>query len=288
MAGSGQSDDRQSIQVSGPIHYVVRDGRPLSGTLYRPAAAITVPVVVAVHGGGWKQGTPQRYTWWGEWLASRGIAVFAIEYRLATLSACSFPDAVLDVGAAVRFVRDNAADLGLAPEAVFLMGDSAGAHLTSLAALAGGTPLLAKQDDTSLVQDLQVRGVVAVYGVYDLLAQWEHDQLTRPKDQITEALMGFSPLEDRLGYLKASPLTYATTRAPRTGFLVAWGTDDDIVDWQSQSGRFVLALKQTGQYVRTVPVVGAPHFWIEQPIDETASFSGFLAPKLYRFLRERL
>jgi acetyl esterase/lipase len=285
---SGQSDEPQPVQVSGPVQYVVRDGRPLSGILYRPAAAATVPVVVAVHGGGWKLGGPQRYAGWGQWLASRGIAVFAIEYRLANPSAHSFPGAALDVGAAVHFIRDNAVDLGVDPEAVFLMGDSAGAHLTSLAALASGAPLFAKHADGSLAADLRIRGVVAVYGVYDLLTQWEHDQLTRPRDQITEALMGFSPLENRLGYLEASPLMHATTRAPRSPFLVAWGTDDDIVDWRSQSGRFVTALKQTGQYVRTVPVVGAPHFWVEQPIDEPASFAGFLAPKLYRFLRERL
>ena len=48
------------------------------------------------------------------------------------------------------------------------------------------------------------------------------------------------------------------------------------------------ALKQSGQFVRPVPVVGAPHFWIDQPIEESGSFTGFLAPKLFRFLKERL
>jgi acetyl esterase/lipase len=286
MAVSGQSDLIEEVQVSGPLQYVVRDGRPLSGILYRPAVPRAVPVLVGVHGGGWKHGTPERYAGWGQWLASRGIAVFAIEYRLATASARSFPDAALDVGAAVRFISESAIELGLNREAVFLMGDSAGAHLTSLAALAGGAAIFARQEDSALAESLRIRGVIAVYGVYDLLCQWEHDQLARPKDQITEALMGFSPLANRLGYLEASPLMHVTTRAPRTSFLVAWGTEDDVVDWPSQSGRFVTALKQTGQYVRTVPVVGAPHFWIDQPIDEIASFSGFLAPKICKFVRD--
>jgi hypothetical protein len=34
--------------------------------------------------------------------------------------------------------------------------------------------------------------------------------------------------------------------------------------------------------------VGAPHFWIGDPISETGSFTGYLAPKLFRFLKDRL
>jgi hypothetical protein len=39
--------------------------------------------------------------------------------------------------------------------------------------------------------------------------------------------------------------------------------------------------------VRTC-VVDGPHFWLSDPLDEPGSFSGFVAPRLTRFLRERL
>jgi acetyl esterase/lipase len=266
------------------LQYAVHDGIALSGTLYRPERTQVCPAVIAVHGGGWRIGSPDRYREWGQWLSSRGIALFAIQYRLTDQPQNVFPAAALDVAEAVRFVHANASELGLDPNGIVLMGDSAGAHLVSLVALTGGT--LGRADARGDFP--MIKAVVAVYGVYDLLAQWEHDQIARPRDQITEALMACSPLDDRLAFFRASPIAYATTTAPRVPFLVSWGTQDDIVDWASQSGRFVTALKQTGQFVRTVAIVGAPHFWISDPIAETGSFTGFLAPKLCRFLEDRL
>ncbi|HEV8260489.1 MAG TPA: hypothetical protein VGQ19_07030, partial [Burkholderiales bacterium] len=70
--------------------------------------------------------------------------------------------------------------------------------------------------------------------------------------------------------------------------LVSWGTDDDVVDWRTQSLPLVTALKQAGYYVRIVPVQAAPHFWMYDPIEEPHGHAAFLAPKLLRFLGERL
>jgi hypothetical protein len=70
--------------------------------------------------------------------------------------------------------------------------------------------------------------------------------------------------------------------------LLSWGTRDDLVDSKQQSEAFLLALKQAGFFVRTAVVPGAPHYWLSDPIDEPGSFSGFLAPRLVRFLAERL
>jgi acetyl esterase/lipase len=282
---SGESDRGAATTaavISKRLQYAVHDGVTLSATLYRSDQTKPCPVVIAVHGGGWRVGSPDRYGEWGPWLASRGVALFAIQYRLTDRPQNVFPAAALDVAAAVRFVHAGAADLGLDPERIALMGDSAGAHLVSLVALTGGSLADARGGFPA------IKAVVAVYGVFDLLAQWEHDLIARPRDQITEGLMGHSPLDDRLAFFRASPIAYATTKAPRVPFLVAWGTADDIVDHASQSGRFVTALKQSGQFVRTVPIVGAPHFWISDPIAETGSFTGFLAPKLHRFLTERI
>jgi acetyl esterase/lipase len=287
-------DPNVGMSIRTDVQYAAPGGVPLTGTLYRPVGQEKVPVVIAVHGGGWKQGSPQRYEHWGPWFTQRGMALFTIKYRLADRPGQRFPAPALDVVAAIHFIRAAAAELDLDGQRVALMGDSAGAHLVSLVALAGEAPITSPGSGgqsvntaCTLPQFEAVRAVIAIYGVYDLVQQWEHDQIARPRDHVTEALMGFSPLEDRLAYLHASPMSHATTRAPRSGFLVAWGTDDDVVDWAPQSGRFVTALKQSGQFVRTVAVVGAPHFWIDQPIDEPGSFTAVLAPKLERFLADR-
>jgi acetyl esterase/lipase len=246
---------------------------------------MAAPVVVALHGGAWKQGSPERYSHWGRYLARHGIALYAISYRLADRAEHRFPAALLDVLSALQFVKQSASELKLDGERIGLLGDSAGAHLASLAVFASG----ARQSWVDIGwkgPECPVRAAIAVYGVFDLVAQWEHDLVARPRDSITENLLGVSPLEDRFAYFKASPLSYLSSRGPKTPFLVAWGTDDDVVDYTSQSARFVSALKQVGSPVRTVAVLGAPHFWIEQPLEDLGSYAGFLAPRVLRFLQQ--
>jgi acetyl esterase/lipase len=255
------------------IEYAVHDGSKLTGVFYRPEAARNCPVLVAVHGGAWKGGDAKQFQHWGPWFASRGTALFSIEYRLVQGERNRYPAAVDDVRAAVKYVRANASRLGIDPQRVGLIGASAGGHLSALVALTGETP---------------VKVVVGVCGVYDLLAQWHHDQIARPRDQQAEIFLGVSPMENRQRYFEASPISYATVHANKTSFLLSWGTDDDVVDWETQSQPFVTALKQAGYYVRIAPVPAAPHFWLYDPIDEPHSFAGFLAPKLWRFLSERL
>ena len=95
-------------------------------------------------------------------------------------------------------------------------------------------------------------------------------------------------MESKRLFHEASPLTYTTIDNNHTAFLLAWGTEDDIVDPGSQSEVFVTALKQAGFFVRTMIVQGAPHYWMWDPIDEANSYTGFLAPKLLRFLQNQL
>jgi dipeptidyl aminopeptidase/acylaminoacyl peptidase len=129
---------------------------------------------------------------------------------------------------------------------------------------------------------------VPIYAVLDLARQWRHDQISRPRDQIVEKFLGASLIDDRRLYFDASPLSYVSAKNNATAFLLAWGTEDDVVDHKEQSEAFLEALKQAGHYVRSVVVAGAPHFWIGDPIDEAGSHSGFFAPRLLRFLQARL
>lgn len=242
----------------------------LSGDYYRPREDGAAPVVVAVHGGAWKSGSAQFYQYWGPFLASRGIALFVIDYRLVEGPRNRYPAAIHDVRAALEFVHANACRLGVDPNWIGLIGDSAGAHLAALVALAGESPLFAGSgfDNADAGRRIAVKAVVGVYGVYDLLAQWQHDLVARPRDPITEALMGMSPIDDRLSFLGASPLAHVTRQRNKTAFLVSWGAADDTVDWETPSKPFVTALKQAGFFVRTVPIADAPHFWMSDPMDE--------------------
>src|SRR5262249_18164903 len=133
----------------------------------------------------------------------------------------------------------------------------------------------------------KVKAVVGVYGVYDMLAQWQHDQIARPRDQISEKFLGASPMINRKVFFEGSPISYATVDRNTTRFLLVHGTDDDIVDPATQSTAFLQALKQAGFFARTGVIPGAGHFFVTDPADDT-SFRGLPGPKVLRLLAEGL
>lgn len=272
------------------VEFAQHDGTRLAGHLYRPCGAGPFPLVVGIHGGGWQLGEAARYRYWGEWLAARGYAFFAVTYRLAAPGRKTFPECFHDVRAAVQFVRGCAAELKIDGARIALMGDSAGGHLAALVALAGDRPEFAGAypDDPFATVLTRVKVVITVYGVFDLYQQWQHDLVARPRDSICERLLGVSAADDKHAYFNASPLAWVSGRNNATAFLLVWGTRDDTVDHRSQSEAFMLALKQAGHFVRPVILEGAPHFWVWEPVDEAGTCNHFLAPRLLRFLEQCL
>ena len=283
-------NDAHNIVVSEKVQFCVHDGEPLTANYYAPPGSGPFPVVVALHGGGWRLRADNAFRHWGPYLAERGYVLFDVDYRPVEGAKNRYPASVHDVRAAIQFLKGEASALKVDPERIACMGDSAGGHLAALAALAGDSAVFAgaHPEDKYARLTTKVKAVIGVYGVYDMLAQWQHDQYTRPRDHITEAWLGKSAIDTKQLFHEASPFTYTTIENSQTAFLVVWGTGDDIVDPATQSEPFVTALKQAKFYVRTVILPGAPHYWMWDPIDEPASHTGFLAPRLLRFLRDKL
>lgn len=275
-----------TVKVIENLEYVKRGDDGVSGDLYLPIDAHHAPCLIAAHGGGWQRGSRKNYRHLGQYLARNGIAVFAISYRFAPKH--RYPAAVHDVRAAIQFLRSKGADYGVDPQRLALIGDSAGGHLAALTALAGDHPDFAGQaDDAYPGVSTKVKACVPVYGVYDMQGQWEFDQSLAPAKSASEAFLGASPVDDPFLFQRASPLNYVTRSNNQTSFFVSWGAIDDVVNPAAQSHRLLNALKRADFFVRTC-VVEAPHFWLSEPLDEPGSFSGFLAPRLLRFLNERL
>lgn len=285
-AGSAAAAEYDVTNKSGVV-YAEHDGTKLVGDFYLPKGHSKAPVLVAVHGGGWQVGSRAFYRYWGLFLARNGYAVFAIDYRLGKDGV--YPAAVYDAKAAVQFVRAKAADYDLDPDRIGLIGDSAGAHLAALVALAGDQYNAAYRDDGNATVAANVKALVGFYGVYDLHAQWTHDLTTRPRDNIVEKFLGASPMQNRRIYFEASPISYATIDRNQLRVLLIHGTDDDIVDPPTQSGAFLTALGQAGFFVRRIIIPGAGHFWSSEPFEsEPHGYSAMAIPRLMRFLESSL
>ncbi len=113
--------------------------------LYLPAGG-DWPLIVFVHGGNWDAGDKNTrvggadvYANIGRYYASRGIGTAVIDYRLQPTT--SWRGQVEDVRAALRWAADSIAAYGGRPDALFLMGHSAGTHLSSHVAFTADTAL---------------------------------------------------------------------------------------------------------------------------------------------------
>jgi acetyl esterase/lipase len=277
------------VETRKGLVYATHDGVELAGDLYLPpAGGKPAPALIAVHGGAWIGGARGAFQYWGPYLAARGTALFAISYRLAKPGQKAFPYAVHDVIAGVQFVRGKAGEFNIDADRIGIMGASAGGHLAALVALAGEKFAKAYPQDAHAAVSPKLKALIGVYGIYDVPALWAACQVDAPRNNIAELFLGVPPMADRQLYFDATPISYATLASNKVGVLLVTGTEDDIVPPKTHFEPFLLALKQAGFFVRTCIVPGAPHFWMNDPIEEPASFSGFLAPRLLRFLAERL
>ena len=282
------SDLEIDVQVG--VEYANHDGVALLGDLYRPTAPGAHPALLLIHGGGWTRSSRANHRFWGPYLARHGYVAFSVDYRLATNDRATYPQNVHDVKAAVQHLRGSAAAINVDADRIGVMGESAGGHLAALLALSGDSPKLANPytGDRHHGVSTRLKVAVPIYAVFDLLSHWEHELVIRPRDVCTEMYLGGSPMEIRDIFYEASPISWTTIHNNHVDFLVVWGTADEMVDSEAQSSRFVTALNRAGNFTRTVPITGAPHYWISEPLDEPHSYTGFLAPKLLRFLAQRL
>jgi acetyl esterase/lipase len=222
----------------------------VSADLVLPAGSGAPPVVVLVHGGGWRVGSRTDYARWARTLAGAGIAALSIDYRLAAPGAPSWPAALDDVVGAFAFVRAHGHALGVDAERIGVLATSAGAHLSAAAVLSA---------------DTGVAAAVLVNGVYDLRAQ-----AARGAPDSVGGLIGASPQEAPATYAAASPAALAGTtgRAAGLSWTLVYGERDPVVP-PAQSETFAAVLRGLGADVRTVPVPEETHHWnTTTPVDE--------------------
>jgi para-nitrobenzyl esterase len=139
------------------VHGVVWDDIDLSGAatsedclhlnVWTPAALGTeapLPVMVRIHGGGFVVGSGAEGRYDGARLAARGIVVVTVNHRLNALGFLAHPKltaesehhasgnyGLLDLVAALNWVKRNIAAFGGDPDKVTIAGESAGSHATS-------------------------------------------------------------------------------------------------------------------------------------------------------------
>jgi len=231
-------------------------GRELRCDIYEPPPAVKNGIgVLLLHGGGWSQGDRTQLRGYGVLLGRRGYTCVASEYRLT--GEALWPAQIEDVKCAVRYMRANAAELGIDPDRLAVSGNSAGGHLSLMAAADAAGAF--EGDGGNEGVSSSVSACIAFYPPTGLdKREWGG----------MPALFGKGASEAAMR--QASPLTYANANFPPT--LLIHGNKDELVPNAEVTSMYD-ALSAAG-----VPV--EMHMFAEQP-------HGFDAdPKLGRLCAE--
>ncbi len=89
------------------------------------------PAIVFFFGGGWRGGTPRQFENHCRYFASRGMVAITAEYRVSTRHKVKAVECVRDAKSAVRWIRQHAEELNVAPHKIVAAGGSAGGHLAA-------------------------------------------------------------------------------------------------------------------------------------------------------------
>ncbi|MEW6144631.1 MAG: alpha/beta hydrolase [Thermodesulfobacteriota bacterium] len=203
------------------------------------------PALVWFHGGGWVINSKENIEGIAFDIAEAGgFHLVSVGYRLAGQGAEDWPGIVREVKSAVRWLKLNAEELGIDPDAIIVTGESAGAHLAAMVALSAGVGNLEGTVNPGASSD--AAAAVLFYGPYDFntivdealevlltgqcgvelnpLPIWALLECPVPGD-IQDPLSGCqqSDLDE------ASPVTHVDAGDPPV--FIAAGTDDCFVPW---------------------------------------------------------
>ncbi len=148
--------------VYGRVH-----GAGLLCDIAYPESNELLPALISVHGGRWvgghkKDSSTIKVEQWAEF----GFFAMSIDYRLKDTTPA--PACYQDVQCAIRFVHANAEKYRIDTKRIFLIGQSAGGHMVSLAATLGDGPYPRTGGWEKSCNDF--RAAISVAAAYDLVA----------------------------------------------------------------------------------------------------------------------
>jgi len=178
------------------------------------------PALIYIHGGYWQVSDKSDTTYIAPAFLDAGVAFVTLNYTLA-------PEGDIDLMVAqcrraVAWIYQNAAEIGVDPERLYVAGHSAGGHLAAMLLATDWT------DVDPALPPHPVRGVCALSGLYDL----EPIRLTfmnavlgiDPQMAVRNSPVGLDPVADIPLILSVGGLETDEFKRHQAELLAAWGT----------------------------------------------------------------
>ena len=194
-------------------------GRSLKADIFLPPLEEkNRPAVLFIHGGGWIEGDRSQLRGYGILLARLGFVCMCNSYRLSNESI--WPAQIQDVNCAIRYLRANATDLGLDPDRIGVSGNSAGGHLSLMAAATNYDQIFEGEGGSNEVSS-EIKAVCAIYPPTTI----RQLEMLNPLENAFLMLMGKEAKKE--DFDKASPLNYVTEDYPPC--MLIHGSTDSVV-----------------------------------------------------------
>lgn len=251
-----------SVQLVENIPYADTDNprQALDLLLPKERGDDAIPVVVFIHGGGWRNGNKQG----GRnrvrpYVESGNYAGVTVAYRLS--GEAKWPSQIHDCKAAIRWIRANAEKYNLDADRIGVWGTSAGGHLVTMLGTSGDVEAMDGSLGSNNQYSSRVTCVADFYGPTNFLtmnataiesATLDHDAADSPES----LLIGGAIQENPDKVATADPITYVTADDPP--ILIVHGTLDPLVSF-NQSELLYAALEKKGVEKTLITVEGGGH-----------------------------
>jgi acetyl esterase/lipase len=176
------------------VEYLQVDGQAFKATIYQPEGPGPFPAILDVHGGAWVREDVRRdeHTVLDGALAAMGMVVVAIDFRQSPQN--RYPDSVVDVNFALRWLRANASKFNASPQVVGALGSSSGGHLILLNSMRADDPRYAALALTGVSADsAKPNYIILVYPISDPLARRAYAEKVGNNAPVKSTDIYFSP-----------------------------------------------------------------------------------------------
>lgn len=239
--------------------------RDLHLDLFRPVKAGKYPLLVMIHGGGWRSGNKSMQVPLAQKIAASGFVAVAVEYQLSLEA--KYPAAVHNIKAAIRWLKANAGKYSIDTSRIAISGCSAGGQLAALVGMTNGINKF-EGDQGNLNFSSSVDAVIDIDGVLDFLAPASLNLERKPNSADIDWLGG-SFIEKPGIWKEASAIFWVNAKSVPVLFI-----NSGFSRFHAGQDEMIGIMKEHGIYteVRKFDVKVHP-FWLFHPwMEPTASY----------------
>lgn len=255
------------------IVYSNEGGRELHLDLFAPKSKRKggYPLVIFIHGGGWRSGNRVMDHQMAAQLASLGYVTAAVEYKLSTEAL--YPEAILNIKDAVKWAKESAGKYNINKNKIALMGSSAGGQIAALAGVTAGLSRFERNVKSKNV-NTKVQAIVDVDGVFDMTTPEESGKDTiESKPSAVKQWLGVKYKDNPGLWVEASPLSYINKNTPPVLFI-----NSSQPRFHAGRDKAIEKMNKLKIYSEVHTIADSPHgFWFYHPwfdelIEHTAKF----------------